>query len=625
MLISNNQSRNGLFAANFKSSDVTGCLSMKSGGSRSRLGSPDGWRFWFFFGLFALWGTPISVIPGQVAAQVAEEEPTVEEPKPEEPVAAESKDGMVATVHPLATAVALQTLRDKGNAVDAAIAAAMMLGVVDSHNSGIGGSCFILIRGPDGKMAAIDGRETAPAKATRDMYVQDGKAVRELSRTGPLAVAVPGALAAYALALKEFGTKPFADLVTPAAEIAEDGFDLDSEFANCLKETRTQLEKFEGPKAIFFHADGSPYAEGETLKQPHLAETYRELASNGPDWFYKEEFAERVGRWMSKNGGILTKEDFANYQAVRREPLVTKFRDLEIVGFPPPSSGGIHVAQILGILEPFDIGKIYQEDPAKATHIIAEAMELAFADRAYWLGDADVVHVPKGLLDPTYWKALSSKIDPAKNLPVEAHGTPPNAESDYFAPRHTTHISVVDKEGYWVGITATVNTTFGSKVIVPGTGVFLNNEMDDFSIQPGVPNAFQLIGAENNSIAAGKRPLSSMSPTIVLKDGEPVMVVGAGGGPKIITQVVLMILRYFEFGMSLEDAISAPRFHHQWRPDKLMLERGYPADQIKALKAMGHEILTIDAAAVCQAIIRTPEGALQGVHDPRVPGKALGP
>jgi gamma-glutamyltranspeptidase/glutathione hydrolase len=258
----------------------------------------------------------------------------------------------------------------------------------------------------------------------------------------------------------------------------------------------------------------------------------------------------------------LTAADFAAYQPVERAPLETTFREWTIVGFPPPSSGGVHVAQMLNILEHFDLGREYKRDPARALHVVTEAMKLAFADRAHWLGDADFVDVPRGLVDDEYAAELAARINPEHATPVDGYSVPPRAAEDLFAKKHTTHIAAADSAGNWVAITASINTSFGSKVIVPGTGVVLNNEMDDFAAQPGKPNAFGLVGAENNAIAPGKRPLSSMSPTIVLRDGQPVMTVGAAGGPKIITQALLAIVRRLEFGESLADAVAAPRIHH---------------------------------------------------------------
>ncbi|MCH8839570.1 MAG: gamma-glutamyltransferase [Planctomycetes bacterium] len=528
---------------------------------------------------------------------------------------------VVATVHPLATDAGVEAFEQGGNAVDAAIAAALTLGVVDSPNSGLGGGCFILIRQPDGTILAIDGREKAPAAATSDMYVRDGEVDPELSTRGPLAVGVPGALAAYALAIEKCGQRKLAELVLPAAEIAEQGFPIDRVYARKLASKAGELAQFAGSRRALLKSDGTAYREGEMLRQADLAESYRRIAELGPAWFYQGEFAEAVGRWMAANGGILTAADFASYEPVERKPLVTTYRDWQIVGFPPPSSGGVHVAQILNILEQFDLGDEYQRDPVCATHITIEAMKLAFADRAYWLGDSDFADVPLGLVDKTYAKTLAKRVQPERISEVASHGNPPHAQEAFFG-RHTTHIAAADTAGYWVAITATVNTSFGSKVIVPGTGIVLNNEMDDFSSQPGVPNVFGLIGAENNAIAPGKRPLSSMSPTIVLDAaGKPMMTVGAAGGPKIITQVVLTLIRTFDLGEELSVAVAAPRHHHQWRPDCVLLESATAQNIVEGLRGYGHRIETVGEIGITQAIGRDAEGRLIGVHDPRIPGK----
>lgn len=528
---------------------------------------------------------------------------------------------VVAAVHPLAVDAGVAAFEQGGNAVDAAIATALTLGVVDNHNSGIGGGCFILIRRADGTVVAIDGREMAPAAATRDMYVRDGKADPELSTTGPLAVGVPGALAAYAHALEKCGKLELARLLLPAAEIAEDGFPIDRVYARKLASQAEQLRKFPGSREALLKPNGSPYREGETLRQPALAKSYRQIAEEGIEWFYQGMFAKQVGEWMQANGGILTAEDFAGYHIVDREPLRTTYRDYQIVGFPPPSSGGVHVAQILNILENFDLPKLLDDDPLTSVHLVAEAMKLAFADRAYWLGDSDFVNVPKGLADKEYARQLADRIDLKRVIDVPTHGMPPAAATNLFG-KHTTHIAAADSLGNWVAITATVNTTFGSKVIVPGTGIVLNNEMDDFSSQPGVPNAFGLIGAENNAIAPGKRPLSSMSPTIVLDhDGKPILTVGAAGGPKIITQVLQVLIRSLDYGQDLEGALAAPRIHHQWMPNVLYSESKVPEIYLDGLKQLGHKIEILDAGGVTQAVAQDPSGRLLGVHDPRVPGK----
>lgn len=539
---------------------------------------------------------------------------------------ATSKSGLVASVHPLATGEGVAALNRGGNAVDAAIATALTLGVVDQHNSGLGGGCFILIRRADGKLFAIDGRETAPAKATRDMYLRDGQPQPELSQSGPLAAATPGALAAYDVALREHGQLKLADLALPAAELAERGFPLDKPNASAIAREAAELRKLNGDQVPLLKADGSPYSEGELLKQPELAATYRSIAKQGTDWFYRGPFAEAAGRWMAEHGGILSAADFAAYQPVNREPVVTTYRGRMIVGFPPPSSGGVHVAQILNILETFDLRAIHARDPGAYQHVLAEAMKLAFADRAHWLGDPAFTRVPRGLIDREYAKSLAAKIDLTKATPVLGHGTPRDADERVFE-KHTTHIAAADAAGNWVAITQTINTTYGSKVIVPGTGVVLNNEMDDFAIAPGTPNAFGLVGAEANVVAPGKRPLSSMSPTIVLQDGQPVMTLGAAGGPTIINQVVQAIVRRIDLQLPLEECLAQPRIHHQWSPDKLRVESRMDEAVQKALTVRGHQ-LTVTTAniGVTQAIEFDKSSSLfRGLADPRVPGKAAGP
>ena len=541
------------------------------------------------------------------------------------PNAGVSKKGMVASVHPLATDAGVAALKNGGNAVDAAIAVGLTLGVVDAHNSGLGGGCFILIRRADGKLIAIDGRETAPAKASRDMYIHDGKPQPELSQTGPLAAATPGTLAAYELALREHGRLKLTDLAAPAAELAERGFPLDRPNATALARTAETLRKVCGPSVALLKPDGSAYAAGETLKQPELARTYRGIAEQGTDYFYRGPFAAAVGRWMAEHGGLLSADDFANYRPIVRQPLVTTYRGRTIIGFPPPSSGGVHVAQILNILENFDLEAIYRRDAGQYTHLLAEAMKLAFADRAYWLGDADFARVPLGLIDKEYAKSLAAKIDPQQVKPVAGHGTPPASDERVFL-KHTTHVAVADAEGNWVAMTQTVNTSYGSKVIVPGTGIVLNNQMDDFAIAPGTPNAFGLVGAEANAVAPLKRPLSSMSPTIVLEDGQPLLMVGAAGGPTIISQVVQALIRRIDLNLPLDQALALPRIHHQWSPDAVRIESRLSDALQKALTSRGHQLTPIANMGVTQAVGFDPAtGQFLGAHDPRIPGKAAGP
>ncbi|MEX0937655.1 MAG: gamma-glutamyltransferase [Pirellulales bacterium] len=532
---------------------------------------------------------------------------------------------MVATVHPLATRAGVDAMRNGGNAVDAAVTAALTLGVVDGHNSGIGGGCFILIRLADGQLVAIDGRETAPAAAHRDMYVIDGEPQTQLSKTGPLAVAVPGALAAYEAAVTRYGDLELADLLQPAAVIAEEGFPIDGPYARALAATAESLARFAGSRAMLLFDQEALLEEGDTLRLPDLARTYRAIAEQGIDWFYRGPLAQQVGAWMAENGGILTAEDFAIYRPLDRQPLVTGYRGYTIVGFPPPSSGGVHVAQILNVVEPFNLRDMHAEDPAAPVHIVVEAMRRAFADRAHWLGDPAFANVPLGLVDPQYGQQLAANINPRQTTIVATHGRPPRAGAEFFGRQHTTHIAAADAQGNWVAITATINTTFGSKVVVPGTGVVLNNEMDDFSIQPGVPNTFGLIGAEANAVAPGKRPLSSMSPTIVLRQGSPVLTLGAAGGPAIISQIAQTLVRLIDLEMELPEAVAAPRFHHQWTPPELLVEEGFDREILVGLRERGHVIETRASIGVLQAIGWDAENReFLGIHDPRVPGAAAG-
>ena len=529
--------------------------------------------------------------------------------------------GMVASVNPLATDAGVKVLERGGNAIDAAVATALTLGVVDGYNSGIGGGCFLLAHLADGRLIALDGRETAPFRATRWMFIRNGKGDSSLSQTGALASGVPGSLAVYQFAVSHFGKSRLGDLMLPAADIAERGFKIDERFALKIASVAPEIARFPATSKVLFATDGKPYKAGDVLRQPDLARTYRAIAEKGTDWFYKGPFSEATAAWMKDNGGLLTAADFSRYEIKHREPLITHYRGYTIVGFPPPSSGGVHVAQILSILEHFDLNALEKRNPAARVHVMAEAMKLAFADRAYWLGDPDFVNVPKGLVDPAYCADRAKKIKLNSTMTGVVHGDPPPAGS---FEKHTTHIAAADEAGNWVAITATVNTTFGSKVIVPGTGVVLNNQMDDFSIQPGTPNAFNLVGGDANAPAGGKRPLSSMSPTIIMKGDRPIMTLGAAGGPTIISQVVLAATNVLDLHDDLGTAIGRTRFHHQWSPDRLTIEDTAPGNLIAGLAKLGQKIEKTSSMGVTQAILMLPDGRFAGASDPRVSGKAAG-
>jgi gamma-glutamyltranspeptidase / glutathione hydrolase len=536
-----------------------------------------------------------------------------------------SGNNVAASVHPLATEAAIAMYQKGGNAIDAAIAAALTLSVVDGHNSGIGGGCLAIVRTATGQILALDGREMAPQLAHRDMYIRDGKADGKLSQDGPLAVATPGQLAAlYELSVKH-GYLRWHELFEPAIAHAENGFPIDRVLASRIAAEADIIRRYPETARILLKADSTPYAQGDTLQQSDLAKTMQAISTDGPDWFYRGPFAQTVGVWMKENRGLLSATDFANYHCQFREPIRSPYRGFEIVGMPPPSSGGVHVAQMLNILQEFPLPEIWNNDPSLAYHLLLEAMQLAFADRAYWLGDSDFVKVPRGLIDPAYGRILASKISRSQKTRVAQHHQPSNATTDLFNDRkHTTHLTTADQHGNWVAITSTVNTTFGSKVIVPGTGVVLNNEMDDFSIAPNTPNAFGLVGSEANSIAPGKRPLSSMSPTLVLDaQGQPVLSCGAAGGPKIITAVLRIITGVLDQALPVTAAVAAPRVHHQWQPDEAVVEERLPASCLNDLKNRGHTTRSIAASAIAQAIQKTADGALHAASDPRVPSRAL--
>jgi gamma-glutamyltranspeptidase/glutathione hydrolase len=535
---------------------------------------------------------------------------------------AQGAHGMVASGHPLATQAGLEVLEAGGNAIDAAVAVGLTLGVVDGQNSGIGGGCVMLIRLANGRIYALDGRETAPIGASRDMFIRGGHADPNLSQYGPLSVATPGALLTYNYAAGNYGRRPIREHLIRAANLAEQGFTIDAGYAERLAEVANVIALFPDSRAIFLHPDGSPLRPGEVLRQTDLARTYRGIAQQGVSYFYTGPFAVATTRWMATHGGVLNDADLALYHVAVRETVPTTYRGRAIIGFPPPSSGGVGVAEILNIVENFDLKKLGARSPAMI-HVVAEAMKLAFADRAFWLGDPDIMKVPRNLASKAYAAQLASRIRMDQTIPVTGHGTPPAALVNYFG--HTTHFSTADAAGNWVACTATINTSFGSKVVIPGTGVILNNEMDDFSAQPGMPNFFGLVGGEANAILPGKRPLTSMSPTLVVANGRPALAVGAAGGPTIISQVVLAIIYQVDFGMDLPTALAQPRFHQQWVPDELRIETTFGEPVLQGLEKLGHRLARVPAIGATQAVGTSPDGTkLIGVSEPRGYGKADG-
>ena len=539
---------------------------------------------------------------------------------------------VAATVHPIASKAALNMYKLGGNAVDAAIAAALCLGVVDGHNSGLGGGCLMLIRTQGGAIHAIDGRETAPAAASATMFLRDGKPIAELSQTGSLACAVPSQIAALKLAHDKLGTLKWASLFEPAIEAAQGGYAIGTSTHNAILSERDNLSKYDASRAVLLKPDGSVPMVGEILRQPDLAETLRNIAKHGPAWFYTGEFAKASVTYLEKQSGLLTLTDFANYKAIERSCIRTNYRNYQVIGFPTPSSGGIHIAQMLNMLDRFNVAKIHSNSKGEFFHLLVECMKRAFADRAHWLGDSDFVDVPKFLIDPTYAASLADQISLNKASIDIQHG---NAMVD-DGEKHTTHVTTADSMGNWVALTSTVNTTWGCKIMIPGTGVMLNNQMDDFSISPGVPNAFGLVGSAANAIAPNKRPLSSMSPTIVLaKDGTPFLSCGAAGGPKIINVTLQNIVRCIDLNEPIDQAIAAARIHQQWRPDvvyhepnlggirqALTRDRDSSSDASKHLESLGHPLRISSSIAIAQGIQRTDRGLL-AASDPRTDGEAI--
>lgn len=544
-----------------------------------------------------------------------------------------------ATVHPLATRSAMRILQRGGNAIDAAISAALVLGVVDGHNSGIGGGCLVLIRTAKDEILAIDGRETAGQAAHEQMFIRDGKADPKLSQDGPLASGVPSQIAAMKQMHSLAGRMPWKDLFADAHQAALDGVAASKSIGRTIAAEADELRKYPASRAIYFHPDDSPIREGELLVQKDLANTLAQIAEQGAEWFYQGPFAQACANYLKSIGGILTAEDFRTYQPKLRTPITTKYRGYDVIGFPPPSSGGIHIAQMLRMLEPYPVGAWMHSRPEAYYHLLCEVMKRAFADRAHWLGDSDFVDVPAGLLDPQYSQdRMADFSDTVASADIQ-HGWPNGttkreAFSSEPGPgedrKHTTHLTTADDEGNWVAMTCTVNTSWGSKVTVPSTGVMLNNQMDDFSISPGTPNAFGLIGSQSNAVAPAKRPLSSMSPTMVLdQNRQPILTAGAAGGPRIINATLQVLLRVLDGGCSIAEAVAAPRVHHQWRPDQFLFEEQIgvgsaweitPAIR-ERLSKMGHPLKASDALAISQAIHRQGN-RLEAAHDPRSHGSS---
>ncbi|EBN8527844.1 gamma-glutamyltransferase [Salmonella enterica] len=523
--------------------------------------------------------------------------------------------GMVASVDAMATQVGVDILKQGGNAVDAAVAVGYALAVTHPQAGNLGGGGFMLLRTKDGATTAIDFREMAPAGATRDMFLDEqGNPDSKKSLTSPLASGTPGTVAGLSLALEKYGSLPLNSVVRPAIKLAQEGFIVNDALADDLKTYGSEvLPHHENSKAIFWK-DGEPLKKGDKLVQQDLANSLTMIAENGPDAFYKGEIARQIAQQMQQNGGLITTDDLAAYQAVERTPVSGEYRGYQIFSMPPPSSGGIHIVQILNILENFDIKK-YGFGSADAIQIMAEAEKYAYADRSEYLGDPDFVNVPwQALTSKAYAKSIAGQIDINKAKPSSE--IRPGKLAPYESDQ-TTHFSVVDKDGNAVAVTYTLNTTFGTGIVAGNTGILLNNQMDDFSAKPGVPNVYGLVGGEANAVGPKKRPLSSMSPTIVVKDGKTWLVTGSPGGSRIITTVLQMVVNTIDFGMNVAEATNAPRFHHQWLPDELRVEKGFSPDTLKLLEQKGQKVALKEAMGSTQSIMVGPDGELYGASDPR--------
>ena len=533
-----------------------------------------------------------------------------------------ARNGMVSSEQELASQIGLNVLKAGGNAVDAAVAMGFALAVALPNAGNLGGGGFMMVHdAKTGKDIALDFREVAPLAATRNMYLDDkGNVISGKSLYTHSAIGVPGTVAGMAHAAQKWGTQPLAKLIQPSITLAEKGFPVSETLAKVLRQETKNMGKWEATKAIYWK-NGAPLQRGDLLINKDLGQSLRMIARDGAKAFYEGEIARKIVADMAKNQGPMTAQDLREYKVVEREPVRGTYRGYEIVTMPPPSSGGAHLVQILNMMERWPL-KDWGHNSAQTVHHMAEAMKLAYADRSEYLGDPDFVKIPlKGLTSKKYADELARTIDANRARPAQEikPGKPQPYESD-----QTTHYSVMDKAGNIVAVTYTLNTNFGSGIVAPGTGIMLNNEMDDFSAKPGVPNAYGLVGGDANAVGPKKRPLSSMTPTFVLKDGKPWLVTGSPGGARIITTVLQQVANGIDFGMNPAEAASALRFHHQWTPDELRLEKGFSPDTIALLKQRGQNVAVKASMGRTQSI-QVHDGEFWGYSDPRNPdGKTLG-
>jgi gamma-glutamyltranspeptidase / glutathione hydrolase len=533
--------------------------------------------------------------------------------------------GMVVTQNAIASKVGAQILANGGNAIDAAVATGFALAVALPRAGNIGGGGFMLIYlAKQDQIVAIDYREKAPAAAHRALYLDaTGEIIPNDSRFSHRAAGVPGTVAGLHHALINYGTMPWADVVAPAIELAEAGIIVSSDLAENLARAKRRLGNNPASAKKFYKDNDSNYQVGDIFQQPDLAQTLERISAEGPKGFYAGRTAELIVADMQANDGLITMDDLANYQAIEREPARGNYRGHEIISMPPPSSGGIHVIQMLNVLENFDL-KAAGHGSALYINRMAEVMKYAYADRSMHLGDPDFYEVPQEwLLNKAYAAEIAGRIADGKATPSDE--ILPGKPDDYESP-DTTHFSVMDSAGNAVANTYTLNFSYGSGITIPGTGMLINNEMDDFSSKPGVANAFGLLGDTANEIQPQKRPLSSMTPTFVFKDGKPWFVTGSPGGSRIISAVLQQIVNVIDFGMNSADSAAQPRIHHQWQPDRLQLETGFSPDTIQLLETMGYDVQTVPRPWGAVQNIVSLNGLFFGGADPRrADAGALGP
>ena len=529
-----------------------------------------------------------------------------------------AKHGMVASQEMLASRTGVEILKQGGNAVDAAVAVAFSLAVTLPRAGNIGGGGFMLVHlAKENKTIAIDYREMAPSKAKKDIFLdENGDAVTKLSREHGLAVGVPGTVMGMSLALEKYGTMTMAQVTAPAIKMAQEGIRVSPDLAVSLAGLKRRMSQWPSTAAIFYKADGSDYQVDDILKQPELAHSLQLIAEKGTKGFYEGETAEKLVKAVQDAGGIMTLEDLKHYKAVEREPVRGQYRGYEVVSMPPPSSGGVHIIEMLNVLQQFPIDQ-FGHNTAQTIHVMAETMKHAYADRSEYLGDPDFYKVPvQQLTDKHYAQKIASQI--ALNKTTPSTEIKPGNLAPYESDQ-TTHFSVVDKWGNAVSNTYTLNFSYGSGLVAKGTGILLNNEMDDFSAKPGTPNGYGLVGGDANAVEGNKRPLSSMSPTIVMKDGKPFLVTGSPGGSRIITTTLQIIMNVIDHGLNIAEASNAARVHHQWQPDELRVETSLNRDTISLLEAKGHKVKVQSAMGSTQSIMVTDQGIF-GATDPRHSG-----